>query len=502
MPCLLKVNIFFCERFLDGGAFEKHNSNEGSVETQRLTPQIFSAASFWLTRGHAMVTDVQGVNDLYTDPCLHTLSGRYGGAGDLGARGMALFFESCDTQNPLFDYLKIPKFQLAPSQICTRRRTVRHATSSADLWKSVNKRRPGGSSLFKKTREASNRQLTHDDLDAIETVLDTADTIAKKALDSFLQVEDYSLPHLAEEKEEEKDIIANVNDLRKINAPAVAKVHAALAELETEAFFDHNKIDTAAAIFHCAKAAIKGSEIAAHSLARWHADLSPGALLPRFSDLKYAYPNKAGPLLVLAAIRGDAAAQFAAAEAFLIPRWGLPYNKTAAKSLLLSALQNAKAQDAQLIPNLQAGDFVLASVDGLPHKAMIQRVLDDGQLEINFDYTAQFDGDKNSLSLLPRSRVLKKFNSEQELEYVSPEVDDTCILPPGNAGADLPPAHIILAKLAEIPLDEHRDDLTKYKQHLLEQAVEAALSIQAPACANIYSDQLAKLLASSSSSSS
>lgn len=42
---------------------------------------------------------VQGVGDLYTDPQFHTLSGIEYGEGNLGARGMALFFRAheCDS---------------------------------------------------------------------------------------------------------------------------------------------------------------------------------------------------------------------------------------------------------------------------------------------------------------------------------------------------------------------------------------------------------------------
>ena len=114
---------FLVERFISGRdeygrGFMKHNSNIGYVdeEEQRLTPQVFSAATFWLSRGSCMATDVQGVGDLYTDPQLHTKAQSFG-TGDLGRRGMAFFFQSYDAKkNPLFTLLGVPAFELSPSE--------------------------------------------------------------------------------------------------------------------------------------------------------------------------------------------------------------------------------------------------------------------------------------------------------------------------------------------------------------------------------------------------
>jgi elongation factor 2 kinase len=63
------------ERFIDGSdeygkGYVKHNTNSGFVDEDmhRLTPQTFSAHSFYASGGERMVVDVQGVGDLYTDP--------------------------------------------------------------------------------------------------------------------------------------------------------------------------------------------------------------------------------------------------------------------------------------------------------------------------------------------------------------------------------------------------------------------------------------------------
>jgi len=90
--------VMTVERFIDGSdeygvGYVKHNTNSGFVdmEQHRLTPQVFSAYSFYGSRGARMVVDIQGVGDLYTDPQVHSNDLQFGD-GDLGVRGFALFF--------------------------------------------------------------------------------------------------------------------------------------------------------------------------------------------------------------------------------------------------------------------------------------------------------------------------------------------------------------------------------------------------------------------------
>eukprot|EP01046_Picozoa_sp_COSAG06_P039382 COSAG06_NODE_4645_length_4069_cov_9.897733_1_plen_704_part_00 len=106
--------IYFVERFLEKGTFEKHNSNSGYVndEHQRNTPQAFSHFTFEMSEGRLMVVDIQGIDDLYTDPAIHSYNLSFGDA-DLGVRGMALFFESYSgvTSNPVSQYLCLPDLE-------------------------------------------------------------------------------------------------------------------------------------------------------------------------------------------------------------------------------------------------------------------------------------------------------------------------------------------------------------------------------------------------------
>ncbi|KAL5019070.1 hypothetical protein ScPMuIL_004792 [Solemya velum] len=86
--------LYHLEHFIEG-EYVKYNSNSGFVEEcLRLTPQAFSHFTFERSGHNLIVVDIQGVGDLYTDPQIHTIDGKEYGDGNLGAKGMALFFHS------------------------------------------------------------------------------------------------------------------------------------------------------------------------------------------------------------------------------------------------------------------------------------------------------------------------------------------------------------------------------------------------------------------------
>lgn len=65
-PEWMLAERFISGRDSNGRGFVKHNSNVGCCAAsddmyRRLTPQVFSAATFWLTDGESMVTDIQGI---------------------------------------------------------------------------------------------------------------------------------------------------------------------------------------------------------------------------------------------------------------------------------------------------------------------------------------------------------------------------------------------------------------------------------------------------------
>ena len=77
--------------------------------------QVFSAFSFYESQGSRLVADIQGVGNLFTDPQVLSSDYRFGD-GDLGPRGMALFFHSF-RHNTVATALGIPFFPLSKSEL-------------------------------------------------------------------------------------------------------------------------------------------------------------------------------------------------------------------------------------------------------------------------------------------------------------------------------------------------------------------------------------------------
>ncbi len=120
------------------GEFQKYSNNAGFVDPEtRNTPHALSHFSWVHTQkdnpdNALLLSDVQGVNDMLTDPGIQSIHpGRYGKL-DLGAAGVAFFFSTHEC-NPICTALRLPKFEtpaganVLEQEVSQKRRELRAA---------------------------------------------------------------------------------------------------------------------------------------------------------------------------------------------------------------------------------------------------------------------------------------------------------------------------------------------------------------------------------------
>ncbi|EGG22654.1 putative protein serine/threonine kinase [Cavenderia fasciculata] len=123
--------LYGLEMYIDG-EFKKLNSNFGSVFGDRNTPQSFSHFSYEASAHELIIVDIQGVDDHYTDPQIHTKDGEGFGAGNLGEKGMKKFIESHKC-NPICIQLELPPIGIDLNDSRNMTRVIRGTMMLPDL---------------------------------------------------------------------------------------------------------------------------------------------------------------------------------------------------------------------------------------------------------------------------------------------------------------------------------------------------------------------------------
>ncbi|KAG2490554.1 hypothetical protein HYH03_010948 [Edaphochlamys debaryana] len=260
LPSRPGAPLYAIEQLIEGD-YVKYNSNSGFVkgdDVLRNTPQAFSHFTWVLTKGLKICVDVQGVGDLYTDPQLHTLDGEGYGEGNLGARGMGLFFRSHEC-NALCARLGLKPFDRCDADV--RAQGYSSEVSSASASATRPGARPGATAARTLAKSASYKARIADKRRRQELLAPGAsEEVLLSALSTVPKESPEALVHL---------------EIAKLYGEVVL-----LPELKPN---EDPEDALRGGLFHLGAAAQGGALLALAVLARAHAGMDPTA--PQFSQM-------------------------------------------------------------------------------------------------------------------------------------------------------------------------------------------------------------------------